>query len=73
MKHIKHDKRDSWRALKELEPVQALKCRLGWHLWTNWEIWESEFMHGGVSHATCYCARCGMPRVEPPYNKSRKG
>lgn len=69
----KHDKRSTWRALKDLDPVQSLKCRFNWHLWTNWEIWDTQWGKGHASHATCYCARCGMPRVEAPYSKSKKG
>lgn len=71
-KAVRHEKLNTWRVLKGLEPVQSLKCRLGWHLWTNWEIWEGEWMRGHASYAQCYCARCGMPRVEPPVNKTRK-
>jgi len=69
----KHEKLNTWRILKDLEPVQSLKCRLNWHLWTNWEVWDGEWSRGNVSHATCYCARCGMPRTEAPYSKSKKG
>jgi hypothetical protein len=30
MKTDKHTKLNAWRALKDLEPVQSWKCRLGW-------------------------------------------
>jgi hypothetical protein len=73
MKLEKHEKINTWRVLKDLEPVQSLRCRLNWHLWTNWEIWEEGWAKGVVQQATCYCARCGMPRVESPYSKSKKG
>jgi hypothetical protein len=69
----KHEKRNTWRILKELEPVQSLQCRFGWHQWTNWEIWDEVWSKGHVSHATCYCAKCGMPRVETAYSKTKKG
>ena len=69
----KHEKQNTWRTLKELEPIQSLKCRLNWHQWTTWEIWDQQWNKGFVSHAICYCARCGMPRIELPYSKSKKG
>lgn len=73
MKNEKHEKKNTWRILKDLEPIQSLRCRFNWHQWTNWEVWEAEWTRGSPTHATCYCARCGMPRVENPYSKSKKG
>jgi hypothetical protein len=69
----KYQKKNTWRILKELEPIQSLSCRLGWHKWTNWEIWDDGWSKGHVSQATCYCSKCGMPRVEAPYSKTKKG
>ena len=69
----KHEKQNTWRILKELEPIQSLQCRFGWHKWTNWELWDEAWSKGHISHATCYCSKCGMPRVEAPYSKSKKG
>ncbi len=68
----KHEKRNAWRTLKELEPIQSVWCRLGWHMWTNWELWQGPFDQGDVSNATCYCAKCGMPRVESAFTKTLK-
>ena len=70
---VKHETINTWRVLKDLEPIQSLKCRLNWHQWTNWEVWDEGWVKGIVHQATCYCARCGMPRVESPYSKSKKG
>lgn len=72
MRTEKHTKLNTWRQLKGLEPVQSWKCRLGIHQWTNWELFEEEYVRGGVSVAQCYCARCGMPRRESPLTRKIK-
>jgi len=68
----RHTKLNTWRLLKELEPVQSWQCRLGIHQWTNWELFEDEYERGRVSVAQCYCARCGMPRRESPLTRKTK-
>ena len=72
MRTEKHTKQDTWRQLKGLEPVQSWKCKLGIHQWTNWELFEDEYSRGRVSFAQCYCARCGMPRMESPITRKKK-
>jgi hypothetical protein len=64
------NKENTLRVLKGQEPIQNIRCRLGWHRWTSWSYIErqSDFMPGV---ATCYCADCGMPRIEPPYSKKK--
>jgi hypothetical protein len=71
-KRQKHTPNDTWRKLKELEPIQRWQCRIGWHQWTNWELWEQAYAAGQVSQATCYCSKCGMPRTENPITKRKK-
>lgn len=72
MRHNKFEYSDAWRKLKELEPIQSFWCRIGFHKWTNWEVYQAEWAHGSPSHAICYCARCGMPRVESPVTGKKK-
>ena len=72
MRTEKHTKLNAWRTLKDLGPVQSWQCRLGWHQWTNWELFEEEYERGRVSTAQCYCARCGMPRREAPLTRKKK-
>jgi hypothetical protein len=64
--HKKHEHTDTWRTLKGLDPIQSFWCRIGFHKWTNWEVYESAWAAGHVTHAQCYCARCGMPRITEP-------
>lgn len=72
MKNTKFEYTDTWRTLKELEPIQSFWCRLGVHKWTNWEVFEGEWIRGSVTHAQCHCAKCGMPRVEVPITRKKK-
>jgi hypothetical protein len=63
------------RVLKGQDPIQSIKCRLGWHRWTTWEhvgIDESAYHTGVGEHIRCHCADCGLVRVEPPYSKRFK-
>jgi hypothetical protein len=64
-------KENTARILKGQDPIQRLRCRLGWHRWTAWEILDrrEQFL---VPTMRCYCADCGMYRLEDPYSKSRK-
>jgi hypothetical protein len=69
------EKENTWRTLQGLKPIQPLKCRLGWHRWTNFETREGDFSMGYGPAARCYCADCGLPRVEHPVsllNKKKK-
>ena len=59
----------TWRTLKGLDPIQSWRCRIGFHRWTNWEVFEPDWEMGRVGHAQCYCADCGMPRLEPPVTR----
>lgn len=62
---------NTWRTLQGLKPIQSWKCRLGWHRWTNYEVHDRSHDFMGPI-ARCYCADCGMPRIEQPYTKSKK-
>lgn len=64
------DKENLVRILKGQDKIQSLQCRIGWHRWTSWEHVEPGYT--GFEYAKCYCADCGLPRVEKPYSKSRK-
>ena len=64
-------KENTMRTLKGQDPIQSLKCRLGWHRWTSWHWVEYDRNTGWGGVATCYCADCGMPREERPYSKSK--
>lgn len=67
---IDNERENTWRTLQGLKPIQSLRCRFGWHRWTNYEVRErSDF--GGL-WAKCHCADCGMPRIEQPYTKGKK-
>lgn len=62
-------KENTLRRLQGKDPIQKLRCRLGWHRWTSWETVRG---HEYLSElAKCHCADCGMPRVEYPYSKSK--
>jgi len=72
------EKENTWRTLQGMKPIQSLRCRLGWHRWTSFEIVEA---HGGYDgfgprfYAQCQCADCGLPRYESPVqllNKKNK-
>ena len=64
-------KENTWRALKDLKPIQTWKCRIGWHRWSNYDVKERDrdFMS---PVCVCACADCGMLRVERPYSKTVK-
>jgi hypothetical protein len=64
---MQNSKENTMRVLKGQFPIQKLRCRLGWHRWTSWEIISDN--NFGAVHARCYCADCGMPRLELPYSK----
>ena len=63
---------NTWRSLQGLKPIQTWKCKLGWHRWTNYEIVEGSSDFGRRIYARCYCADCGLPRIEEPYTKNKK-
>ena len=65
-------KENTARILKGQDPIQKLRCRLGWHRWTAWDYEEYDRSSGWGGYAKCYCADCGMPRQEYPYSKSKK-
>jgi hypothetical protein len=68
-------KENTMRVLKGQFPIQKVRCRMGWHRWTSWEIIERDSRHGFGEYpifAQCHCADCGMPRREPPITKSGK-
>lgn len=69
------EKENTWRTLQGLKPIQPLKCRLGWHTWTNFEVLDGDWNMGYGPVAKCNCADCGLPRVERPVsllNKKKK-
>ena len=61
-------KENTVRIIKGQQPVQQLKCRLGWHRWTAWEHSNSADPFSGRV-VTCVCADCNLLRVEPAYTK----
>jgi hypothetical protein len=60
------EKENIWRTLQGLKPIQPLKCRLGWHRWTSFEVTDGDYGMGYGAAARCNCADCGLPRVEYP-------
>lgn len=61
------EEENTWRTLQGLKPIQPLRCRLGWHRWTSFEMVEGHM--DGFSpryYAKCNCADCGLPRIERP-------
>lgn len=63
------EKENTWRTLQGLKPIQSLKCRLGWHRWTSFEMMEVPVSYDNFSPryiAQCQCADCGLPRYEYP-------
>lgn len=66
------EQENMWRNLQGLQPIQSWKCKLNWHKWTNYEIVEPRNDFGNRLYAKCYCADCGLPRIEQPYSKSFK-
>jgi hypothetical protein len=69
------EKENTWRTLQGLKPIQPLKCRLGWHKWTIFEVFDGDWNIGYSPAARCNCADCGLPRVERPVsllNKKKK-
>lgn len=65
-------KENTARILKGQDPIQRLRCRLGWHRWTAWDFYEMDPSTFRGGYATCHCADCGMPRIEEPYSKRKK-
>lgn len=64
---MKNNHENAWRVLQGLKPIQSVKCRIGWHRWTHFEIFEGDYTIGGHGvSARCYCADCGLPRMEFP-------
>jgi hypothetical protein len=69
------EKENTWRTLQGLQPIQPLKCRLGWHRWTSFEVHDGNYGMGFGPTARCNCADCGLPRLEHPVsllNKKKK-
>lgn len=64
-------KENTLRRIQGKDPIQRLRCRLGWHRWTAWEYHDYNPNNGSGGYATCYCADCGMPRQERPYTKRK--
>lgn len=61
------EKENTWRTLQGLKPIQPLRCRLGWHRWTSFEMVEAHGAYDGPRfYAQCNCADCGLPRLEKP-------
>ena len=61
------EKENTWRTLQGLKPIQPLRCRLGWHRWTSFEMVEGSMDgYGPRYYAQCNCADCGLPRMERP-------
>lgn len=70
-----NSKENTVRILKGQDPIQKLRCQFGWHRWTAWEHVNtglSRYEGGFGEHIRCYCADCGLVRVEPPYSKGFK-
>jgi hypothetical protein len=69
-------KENTVRILKGQDPIQSLSCRLNWHRWTAWEYVSpsrvSTYIDGPSEHVRCYCADCGLIRIEPPFSKGFK-
>lgn len=61
---------DTVRVLKGEKPVQKLRCRFGWHRWTNWEHVEPISGSYRGPYMKCVCADCGMVRSEPLYSET---
>lgn len=60
------EKENTWRTLQGLKTIQPLRCRLNFHRWTSFEYIEGNPSMGEWAHARCYCADCGLPRIEYP-------
>lgn len=59
------------RVILGKKPIQKLTCRLGWHIWTTWEILEAGSNTSFRSYTMqCHCANCDMVRHETVYSKS---
>jgi hypothetical protein len=71
-----NSKENTVRILKGQDPIQRFRCQLNWHRWTSWEhvaANTSPYFEGGSGeHIRCYCADCGLVRVEPPFSKGFK-
>lgn len=66
------DKENMWRTLQGLKPIQPLRCRLGWHRWTSFEVRDGDFSRGYGPAAKCNCVDCGLPRIELPVSLLNK-
>jgi hypothetical protein len=66
------EKENMWRNLQGLKPIQSWRCKLNFHKWTNYEVVEPRNDFSMRMYAKCYCADCGMPRIENPFTKSMK-
>lgn len=64
------EQENTWRTIQGLKPLQSFRCRIGWHRWTNYEIFTGR-EYGGI-WARCFCAECGMPRIEEPVTSKKK-
>lgn len=64
---MKTEKENTWRTLQGLKTIQPIRCRLGWHRWTSFEMTEINYDGFGKGLiAQCQCADCGLPRYERP-------
>lgn len=63
---------DTIRILRGEKPMQKLKCRLGFHSWSTWEVTEGDLSRYTSTYARCKCVDCGFPREETPYSKTRR-
>lgn len=70
------EKENTWRTLQGMKPIQSLRCRLGWHRWTSFEMREvpNNYNDGYRPRhiAQCQCADCGLPRYEYPVSLLNK-
>ena len=69
------DKENTLRMVKGQDPIQKIRCRIGIHRWTSWEYQPANYnrsnFDGSSELVRCYCADCGLVRVERPYTKSK--
>lgn len=65
------DKENVVRILKGQDKIQRMRCRMNWHRWTAWELHERSHEFG-QPNMRCYCADCGVLRMQNPYSSSKK-
>lgn len=65
------DKENTVRILKGQDKIQRLRCRMNWHRWTAWAINERHHDFQ-MPVMRCYCADCGIVRMQQPYSSSTK-